>query len=97
MPQLTPFRTGAAFALTIAILYVACLLLMLAAPGVVLAIFATWVHGLNLEPLTTNPPPIDVGRALLGLLLISGYAFIAGTVYCAVRQWLAPRSALGRE
>jgi hypothetical protein len=97
MTQLTPFRTGAAFALTIAILYVACLLLVLVAPGVVLAIFATWVHGLNLEPLTTNPPPIDIGRALLGLLLISGYAFIAGTVYGAVRQWLAPRSALGRE
>lgn len=97
MTQLPPFRTGAAFALTIAILYVACLLLMLVAPGVVLAIFATWVHGLNLEPLTTNPPPIDIGRALLGLLLISGYAFIAGTVYGVVRQWLAPPSALGRE
>ena len=91
MPQLTPLRTGAAFALTIAVLYLACFLLMLLAPGVVIAIFSTWVHGLNLEALTTNPPPLDVGRALLGLLLISGYAFIAGTVYGFVRRWLTPR------
>jgi len=93
MTPLTPVRTGAAFALTIAILYLACFLLTLVAPGVVLAIFATWVHGLNLEPLTTHPPPIEIGRALLGLLLICGYAFLAGTVYGAVRQWLAPRPA----
>lgn len=91
MPQLTPIRTGLAFALTIAVLYLACLLLMLLAPGVVLTIFSTWVHGLNLEPLTTNPPQIDLGRALLGLVLISGYAFIAGTVYGFVRRWLTPR------
>lgn len=91
MSQLTPLRTGAAFALTIAVLYLACLLLMLLAPGVVLSIFSTWVHGLNLEPLTTNRPPVDVSRALLGLLLISGYAFIAGSVYGFVRRWLTPR------
>ena len=91
MSQLTPLRTGAAFALTIAALYLACLLLMLLAPGVVFAIFSTWVHGLNLEPLTANPPQVDVGRALLGLLLISGYAFIAGAVYGFMRRWLAPR------
>lgn len=90
MPQLTPFRTGAAFALTTAVLYLGCLLLMLLAPGVVLGIFSTWIHGLNLEPLTANPPPLDVGRALLGLLLISGYAFIAGTVYGFVRRWVTP-------
>ena len=71
MPQLTPLRTGAAFALTVAVLYLACFLLMLLAPGVVLAVFSTWVHVLNLEPLTTYPPPLDIGRALLGLLLIS--------------------------
>lgn len=91
MSQLTPLRTGAAFALTIAALYLACLLLMLLAPGVVLTIFSTWVHGLNLEPLTANPPPVDVGRALLGLLLISGYAFIAGAVYGFMRGWLTSR------
>jgi hypothetical protein len=91
MPSLTPVRTGAAFALTIAALYLACFLLVLLAPGVVLAIFSTWVHGLNLEPLTTNPPPVGVGRGLLGLLLMSGYAFIAGWVYGSVRRWLTPR------
>src|SRR5688500_9613263 len=90
-PQLTPFRTGAAFALTIAVLYSACFLLMLLAPGVVLTVFSTWVHGFNLEPLTTNPPPLDVGRALFGLLLVSGYAFIAGLVYGFARHWLTPR------
>ena len=91
MPYLTPLRTGAALALTIAVLYLACLVLMLLAPGLVLAIFSTWVHGLNLAPLTTNPPPISIARAALGLLLISGYAFIAGSVYGVVRRWLTPR------
>lgn len=90
MAQLTPIRTGLAFALTIAVLYLACLLLMLLAPGVVLTIFSTWVHGLNLVPLTTNPPQVDLGRALLGLLLISGYAFIAGAMYGVMRRWLTP-------
>lgn len=87
--SLSPWRTGVAFALTVGILYLACLLLMLVAPGVVLGIFSTWVHGLNLEPLTTNPPPLSLARAALGLVLISGYAFIAGTLYGAVRKWLA--------
>ena len=91
MSPLTPLRTGAAFALTIAVLYLGCFLRVLLAPGVVLAIFSTWVHGLNLEPLTTSPPPLSVGRGLLGLLLISGYAFIAGLVYGFVRRWLTPR------
>lgn len=91
MPPLTPIRTGVAFALTFAVLYLACFLLMLFAPGAVLAIFSTWVHGLNLEPLTTNPPALDVGRAMLGLLSISGYAFIAGTVYGFARQFLTRR------
>lgn len=90
MSQLTPLRTGAAFAVTVAILYVACLVAVWIAPGLVLAVFATWVHGLNLEPLTTNPPPLDLSRALLGLLLISVYFFIAGAVYGVVRQWLSP-------
>lgn len=89
MSQLTPLRSGIAFAVTVAVLYLACLILMMLAPGVVLAIFLTWVHGLNLEPLTTNPPPIDLGRALLGLLLISAYSFIAGTVFGFVQRWLA--------
>jgi len=88
MSQLTPLRSGIAFAMTVAVLYLACLILMMLAPGVVLAIFSTWVHGLNLEPLTTNPPSIDLGRALLGLLLISAYSFIAGAVYGFVRRWL---------
>ena len=90
MSQLSPLRTGAAFALTVAILYVACLLAVWLAPGAVMAIFATWVHGLNLEPLTTNPPPLRFSRALLGLLLISAYFFIAGAVYGVVRRWVSP-------
>jgi hypothetical protein len=96
MSQLTPLRSGAAFALTVAALYVACLLAVWLAPGMVMAIFATWVHGLNLEPLTTNPPPLDVSRALMGLLLISAYFFIAGTVYGVVSHWLSPASS-GRQ
>jgi hypothetical protein len=90
MSQLTPLRTGAAFAVTVAILYVACLLAVWVAPGMVLAVFSTWVHGLNLEPLTTNPPPLQLPRALMGLLLISAYFFIAGAVYGVVRNWLSP-------
>jgi hypothetical protein len=90
MSQLTPLRTGAAFAVTVGILYVACLVAVWIAPGLVLAVFATWVHGLNLEPLTANPPPLDLSRALLGLLLISAYFFIAGAVYGVVRQRLSP-------
>jgi hypothetical protein len=96
MPQLTPLRTGAAFALTVAVLYVACLLAVWLAPGTVLVVFSTWVHGLNLEPLTTNAPPLVFSRALLGLLLISAYFFIAGVVYGFVRQRLSPARAPAR-
>lgn len=87
--SLSPLRTGLAFALTIAVLYLACLLLMLAAPGAVLWVFSTWVHGLNLAPLTSQPPPVDPARAFIGLFLISGYAFIAGAIYGAIRKWLS--------
>ena len=92
---LSPLRTGAAFALTIAVLYLGCFLLMLLAPGTVLWIFSTWVHGLNLAPLTTNPPPVHVGRGLIGLVLISAYAFVAGGIYGVIRRWLAAGHAGG--
>ena len=62
-----------------------------------MAVFSTWVHGLNLEPLTTNPPPLVLSRALPGLLLISTYFFIAGTVYGLVRQWPSPAHGARRE
>ena len=91
MSPLSPVRTGAAFALTISVLYLACLVLMVLAPGTVIWIFSTWVHGLNLDPLTTNVPPITAIRALAGLCLISGYGFLAGVVYGSVRRWLAPQ------
>ena len=97
MSQLSPLRTGAAFALTIAILYLACLLAVWIAPGMVLTVFSTWVHGLDLKPLTTNPPPLVLSRALLGLLLISMYFFTAGAVYGLVRQWLSSARAAIRE
>ena len=96
MSQLNPLRSGAAFALTIAILCVACLLAVWVAPGTVMAVFSTWVHGLNLEPLT-NPPPLLLSRALLGLLLVSTYFIFAGAVYGLVRQWPSPAPAAWRE
>ena len=86
MSNPNPLRVGIAFALTIAGLYLGCLVLMLAWPGLVLGVFSTWVHGLNLHPLFTGAPPISIGRAMLGLLSISGYAFIAGVLYGWVRR-----------
>jgi hypothetical protein len=46
--------------------------------------------------LTTNPPPLDFSRALMGLLLISAYFFIAGAVYGGISHWLSPASS-GRQ
>ena len=48
MPQLTPLRTGAAFALTVAALYLACSLLMLLALA---SAAATLRHGGSVLPL----------------------------------------------
>ena len=90
MSPLSPLRTGAALALTVAVLYLACIILVALSPGTLLAIFSTIVHGIDIEPLTRTSPPLDLGRALLGLAILTGYTFVAGALYGWARRLFSP-------
>lgn len=92
MKALSAWRYGFAFATTVGLLYVACAIVALVAPTVIASVIDTVVHGLNIGPLTRNLQPVQVGRIVMGLIYITLYSFVAGTLYGAARNLLA-RSA----
>ncbi len=64
-----------------AVVYVICLLLSLAAPGVVFGVAQSWVHGLSLEGMK-SAQTISLGSAAGGLITISLLAWV--TTYATI-------------
>ena len=89
MTALSPWRYGVVLAATIAILYAACAVATLVAPGVVARVLDVVVHGLDIGVLTARIPPPSGATIGAGLLCVTGYAFIAGSLYGAIRNRLA--------
>lgn len=92
MKPLSALRYGLAFAITVGLLYVACAIVTLVAPTAIASVIDTVVHGLDIGPLTRNLQPAPVSRMVVGLISITLYSFVAGTLYGAIRNLLA-RSA----
>jgi hypothetical protein len=95
MTVLSAIRQGVAFAATTGLLYLACAIVALMSPGAIPGALDVVVHGLEIGSLTRDVPPTTVGEVGAGLLYVVAYSFVAGTVYGAIRNALAPRPTEG--
>lgn len=89
MKSLSPLRYGAALAITIGILYIACAVVSMVAPAALAAALDVVAHGINIGPRTTNVAPVTLGEVIVGLVYIVCYSFVAGVLFGTVRNRLA--------
>ena len=83
-----PLRTGVALAVTVAVFYTFCTLAWLAAPGPFLGFTNNLFHGIDFRPLL-KPAPFSWGGFIEALLVMSVWAFLAGTFFALVHRGLA--------
>ena len=81
-------RTGVALAVTVAVLYILCTLVWLAAPGPFLDFMNGLFHGMDFTPLL-RPAPFAWGGFVEALVVMTVWAFLAGTCFAWLRQRLA--------
>jgi hypothetical protein len=82
------FSCGLSLALTAAVLYLGCALIVALAPGTMVDVLGLIVHGLSLEGLAPADGTMSFSGVLIGTLAISGYAFVAGAIFGAFRGWI---------
>ena len=82
-----PLRTGAALALTVAVFYVLCTLVWLAAPGPFLNFMNGLFHGIDFSALL-RPAPFAWGGFIEAVVVMTVWAFLAGTFFGWLRQRL---------
>ena len=84
-----PLRTGAALAVTVAVFYALCTLAWLSAQGAFLGFMNSLFHGIDFTPLL-KPGAFSWGGFIEALLVMSIWAFLAGTFFGWLRQRLEP-------
>ena len=82
------FSCGLSLALTAAVLYLGCALVVAVAPGTMVDVLGLIVHGLSLEGLSPAADAVSLSGVLMGTLAISGYAFVTGAIFGAFRSWI---------
>jgi hypothetical protein len=85
MNKLDPWRTGAAVALTAAIVSIVCGLAVYLFPEGTVEFVNSWTHGLDLTVLRTDRP-MAPGGFLLGLFNVSVTAFLIGALFAWARN-----------
>lgn len=86
-PASRPLRTGFAFATTVALFYGLCTLAWLAAPGPFMSFMNSLFHGMDFAPLL-KPAGFSWGGFVSALVVMSFWAFLAGTFFAWLRQRL---------
>jgi hypothetical protein len=82
-----PLRTGLALAITVAVFYTLCTFAWLSAQAPFLGFMNSLFHGIDFTSLVT-PAPFSWRGFLEALLVMSIWAFLAGTFFGWVRQRL---------
>ena len=80
-------RTGVALAVTVAVFYVLCTLVWLAVPGPFLNFMNGMFHGIDFTPLM-RPAPFAWGGLVGAVVVMTVWAFLAGTFFAWLRQRL---------
>ena len=83
-----PVSTGIALAATVGMFYALCALLWVLAPGPFLGFMTSLFHGMDFSSMV-QPRPFAWSGFLVALLLLSGWALLAGTFFAWLRNRLA--------
>lgn len=85
-PGLAPLRQGVVLAITIGVFYALCTLVWVLAPGPFLEFMNSLFHGMDFSSMV-EPRPFAWTGFVKALLVLSGWALLAGTFYA----WLLDR------
>ena len=91
MNRMNPTGLGLTFAITTAVLSVACAALVAIAPSQMVAVFQSWWHGLDVTMLASTAPPVTLQSVAIGLITISAFAFVVGFLFAAVGNAVSRR------
>ena len=83
----TALRDGVALAVTVAVFYALCTVVWLVAPGPFQGFMSSLFHGMDFSPLM-RPASFSVTGFLEALVVMSFWAFLAGTFFGWLRQRL---------
>lgn len=86
--RLSPLSCGLSLAVTVALLYLGCALIVAWAPGALAAGLGLIVHGLSVSGLSPAVGELRWGAVVIGTLAVAGYAFVAGTLFGVVHRWI---------
>ena len=86
-PAPAAWRTGVALAVTVAVFYSLCALVWVAAPATFLNFMNSLFHGMDFSTLI-RPAPFSWGGFLEALVVMSVWAFLAGSFFGWLRQRL---------
>ena len=92
MSKLNPWRTGAALALTAAVVSLVCAALVYINPDSMVAFVNSWLHGLDLAVLRSDKP-WTVAGVLLGMFNAALTGFAVGALFAVCRNLTAGGSA----
>lgn len=84
MNRLNPVGLGLTFAVTTAVLSLACAALVAIAPGQMVAVFQSWWHGMDVTMLANTAPPITLQSVAIGSITISTFSFAVGFLFAIV-------------
>ena len=87
-PAARAVSTGIALAVTVGVLYALCTLIWVLAPGPSLGFMNSLFHGMDFSAMV-QPRPFAWSGFLVALLLLSGWALLAGTFFAWLRDRLA--------
>ena len=83
-----PVSTGIALAVTVGVFYALCTLLWVLAPGPFLGFMNSLFHGMDFSAMV-QPRRFAWTGCLVALLLLSGWALLAGMFFAWLRNRLA--------
>ena len=87
-PAARPVSTGIALAVTVGVFYALCTLAWVLAPGPFLGFMNSLFHGMDFSAMV-QPRPFAWSGFLVALLLLSGWALLAGAFFAWLRNRLA--------
>lgn len=85
--RVSPLSCGLSLAVTAALLYLVCALIVAWSPGALAAGLGLIVHGLSLSGLSPAVGELRWGAVLVGTVAVAGYAFVAGALFGVVHRW----------
>ena len=84
----SPLACGLSLAVTVAVLYLACAVVVAFAPESMVVAARLIVHGLNVSGIEPGPHGLSWSAVAAGTSVTASYAFVAGTLFGFVHRWI---------